>query len=56
MHATTLLRLLSLLVPLLLLGCDRPSAESYVRGAQTGSSKPVAQVSIGKNSVGEDCT
>ena len=56
MHATIPLRLLPLLVPLLLLGCDRPSAESYVRGAQAGSSKPIAQVSIGKNSVGEDCT
>ena len=41
---------------MLLLGCERPSAESYVHGAQAGSSKPVAQVSIGKNSVGEDCT
>ena len=56
MHATTPLRLLPLLVPLLLLGCDRPSAESYVHSAQAGSSKPIAQVSIGKNSVGEDCT
>jgi CHAT domain-containing protein len=56
MHATIPLRLLPLLVPLLLLGCDRPSAESYVHSAQAGSSKPIAQVSIGKNSVGEDCT
>ena len=49
------LRLLPVLVPLLLLACQRPPDEAYVRGA-TAAAKPAAQVSIGKNSVGEDCT
>ncbi len=56
MHATDPIRLLSLLVPLLLLACERPPADSYVHAVQTGSAKQVAQVAIGKNSVGEDCT
>jgi CHAT domain-containing protein len=56
MCATALLRLLPLLVPLLLFGCEMPPPDSFVHGAQGNGAKPVAQVSIGKNSVGEDCT
>ena len=48
--------LLPLLVPLAAAGCDSAAAEAYVRSAQADIRKPVAQVSIGKNSVGEDCT
>ena len=51
----TALRALALLA-LLLFGCATPPPESYVRGAQRGAVKPATQVSIGKNSVGEDCT
>ncbi len=51
----TALRALPLLA-MLLFGCATPPPESYVRGAQGGAVKPAAQVSIGKNSVGEDCT
>ncbi len=56
MRQTIRVRFLSLLAPLLLLACEKPPADAYVHGAQTGSAKPVAQVAIGKNSVGEDCT
>jgi CHAT domain-containing protein/tetratricopeptide (TPR) repeat protein len=52
----TLLRSLPLLASLLLFGCVTPPPDAYVHGATTAASKPVAQVSIGKNSVGEDCT
>lgn len=55
MRATALFRLLPLLVPMLLLGCQKPPPDAYVHGAAAGG-KPAAQVSIGKNSVGEDCT
>lgn len=50
------LRLLTLLVALQLPGCATPPASSYVQSVRLGSSKPIAQVAIGKNSVGEDCT
>ncbi len=56
MRTTAPLRLLSLLVALLLASCEKPPADAYVHGAQRSGAKPVAQVSIGKNSVGEDCT
>lgn len=55
MRAANSLRLLPLLAPLLLLACQKPPADAFVQGAQTAS-KPAAQISIGKNSVGEDCT
>ena len=55
MRSTATLRLLPLLFALLP-GCASPPAESFVHGAQRSAAKPVAQVSIGKNSVGEDCT
>ncbi len=55
MRAIASLRLVPLLAPLLLLACQKPPADAYVQGAQVGG-KPAAQVSIGKNSVGEDCT
>lgn len=51
------MRFASLFVLLLLLvGCETPPPEAFVRGAQSSGAKPAAQVSIGKNSVGEDCT
>jgi CHAT domain-containing protein len=56
MRTTAPLRLLSLLAALLLASCEKPPADAYVHGAQRSGAKPVAQVSIGKNSVGEDCT
>src|SRR5579871_6251132 len=56
MRAITLRWLLPLLTPLMLLACEKPPADSYVQGAQAVTGKPAAQVSIGKNSVGEDCT
>jgi CHAT domain-containing protein len=55
MRAITSFRLLSLLAPLLLLACQTPPPDSYVKAAQS-SAKSTAQVAIGKNSVGEDCT
>jgi CHAT domain-containing protein/tetratricopeptide (TPR) repeat protein len=55
MHATIPFRLLALLAPLLLLACQTPPPDAYVKGGQSAA-KPVAQVAIGKNSVGEDCT
>jgi CHAT domain-containing protein/tetratricopeptide (TPR) repeat protein len=55
MRATTVFRLLILLVPMLSLACEKPPADAYVQGGQSAG-KPAAQVSIGKNSVGEDCT
>jgi tetratricopeptide (TPR) repeat protein len=39
---------------LLTAGCQTPPPDAYVHGANAG--KPVAQVEIGKNSVGEACT
>jgi CHAT domain-containing protein/tetratricopeptide (TPR) repeat protein len=45
--------LLLLLLPLA--GCEKPPADAYVHGA-ANAGKPPAQVSIGKNAVGEDCT
>jgi CHAT domain-containing protein len=54
-RATAVFRLLPLLVPMLLLGCQEPPTDAYVHG-EAGAGKPAAQVSIGKNSVGEDCT
>src|SRR6516225_7741316 len=57
MRAFTRLLLLFSLIPLLMvLGCQRPAPDSYVHGAQRSVATPAAQVSIGKNSVGEDCT
>jgi CHAT domain-containing protein len=56
MPATVGFRLLPLLIPLLLLACEKPPDDAYVRGAQAVGGKPASQVSIGKNSVGEDCT
>jgi CHAT domain-containing protein/tetratricopeptide (TPR) repeat protein len=54
-RATTLFRMVPMLVATLLLACQKPPPDAYVHGdASTG--KPAAQVSIGKNSVGEDCT
>lgn len=55
MRATAVFRLLTLLMPMLSLACQRPPADAYVQGVQAAA-KPAAQVSIGKNSVGEDCT
>jgi hypothetical protein len=40
---------------LLLAACATPAPEAYVHGTQNGA-KPEAQVAIGKNSVGEECT
>jgi CHAT domain-containing protein len=56
MRATGLVRLLSLLAPLVLLACQTPPPDAYVKGGQGRVAKPAAQVSIGRNSVGEDCT
>src|SRR4051812_8730967 len=50
------LRLLPLLAPLLVLACQVPPPEAYTKTTQTSVTKPVAEVSIGKNSVGEACT
>jgi hypothetical protein len=51
------IRLFQVLLPVLLLwACEKPPADAYVQGVQVGGGKPAAQVSIGKNSVGEDCT
>jgi tetratricopeptide (TPR) repeat protein len=49
-------RALWVLMPLVLLRCATPSPDAYVHGAQRSAARPAAQVSIGKNSVGEDCT
>ena len=51
------LPLAAILLALLLLplsACDSPPASDYVHGV--AGSKPVAQISIGKNAVGESCT
>ena len=56
MHAIAPIGLPVLLVAWLLAGCQAPPPEAYVRSAQATTARPVAQVSIGKNSVGEDCT
>src|SRR5215467_1951961 len=56
MRAIVPFGLLALLAPLILAGCDTPSPESYTRSARATSTRPVEQLSIGKNSVGEDCT
>ena len=55
MRATALFRMLPMLVAMLLIGCQQPPPDAYVHG-EAGATKPAAQVSIGKNSVGEDCT
>ena len=55
MRATRSFRLLPLFVSLVLFGCQTPPSDAYVKGAQN-TAKPAAQVAIGKNSVGEDCT
>jgi CHAT domain-containing protein/tetratricopeptide (TPR) repeat protein len=55
MRAITPFRLLPLLASLLLFACQAPPPESYVKGAEN-TAKPAAQVAIGKNSAGEDCT
>jgi CHAT domain-containing protein len=49
----SLTALLLLLLPVA--GCETPPPDAYVHGA-VGTGKPAAQVSIGKNAVGEDCT
>ena len=49
----SLTALLLLLLPVA--GCQTPPPDAYVHGA-VGAGKPAAQVSIGKNAVGEDCT
>ncbi len=56
MPATVAFRVLSLLIPVLLLACEKPPSDAYVQGSQAIGGKPASQVSIGKNSVGEDCT
>ncbi|MEJ0018320.1 MAG: CHAT domain-containing protein [Acetobacteraceae bacterium] len=49
-------RLLALLAPLLA-ACATPPPEAYTQaGVQTTTGKTIAQVQIGKNSVGEECT
>jgi CHAT domain-containing protein len=48
----SLIALLLLLLPVT--GCEGPPPSAYVHGAAAG--KPAAQVAIGKNAVGEDCT
>ncbi len=52
----TAFRLLALLATLLPFGCATPPPDAYVHGAQADGARPAAQLSIGKNSVGEDCT
>jgi CHAT domain-containing protein len=52
MHAAFLL---SCLAALPLTACDKPPPSAYAHEA-IGLGKPPAQVSIGRNSVGEDCT
>jgi CHAT domain-containing protein len=49
----SLTALLFLLLPVA--GCQTPPPDAYVHGA-AGAGKAAAQVSIGKNAVGEDCT
>jgi CHAT domain-containing protein len=53
LRAPALLRLLPF--ALLLAACATPAPDAYVHGTQNGA-KPEAQVAIGKNSVGEECT
>ncbi|HET7880649.1 MAG TPA: hypothetical protein VFL55_07160, partial [Acetobacteraceae bacterium] len=48
--------LLTLLTSVTLAACDTPPPEAYTHRAQPSSTQPVAQVAIGKNSVGEACT
>ncbi len=55
MRAIMQRRFLPLLASLLVFACQAPPPESYVKGAEK-TAKPAAQVAIGKNSVGEDCT
>jgi CHAT domain-containing protein/tetratricopeptide (TPR) repeat protein len=55
MRAIALSRLLALSTSLLLFACQTPPPDAYVKGAQS-TAKSSAQVAIGKNSVGEDCT
>ena len=56
MPMSAAIRCFALLAPFLLLACATPPADSYVKGSQVASSKPIAQINMGKNSVGEDCT
>src|ERR1700760_3226882 len=57
MRANAALRLLPLLVALLVAACATPLPDAYVRTPTSASgSKPAAQVAIGRNSVGEECT
>ena len=49
------MRLLPTLIALLLLACQAPPPEAYVKGGQA-TAKVSAQLAIGKNAVGEDCT
>jgi CHAT domain-containing protein/tetratricopeptide (TPR) repeat protein len=49
----SLTALLLLLLPVA--GCDTPPPDAYVHGA-VSTGKPAAQIAIGKNAVGEDCT
>jgi CHAT domain-containing protein len=49
----SLISLLLLLLPMA--GCDTPPPDAYVHG-RLSAGKPAAQVAIGKNAVGEDCT
>jgi hypothetical protein len=54
MRPSASLCLLALLAALLS-GCEKPPADAYFHGSQPGG-RPAAQVAIGRNSVGEDCT
>ena len=49
------LSLLQFLALALLAACQTPPPEAYVHGSGTAA-RPVVQVALGKNSVGEDCT
>src|SRR6516225_2902473 len=51
--AVPLLLMLSVVLPVA--GCASPPPDAYVHGA-VRAEKPAEQVSIGRNSVGEECT
>ncbi|HTI80758.1 MAG TPA: CHAT domain-containing protein [Acetobacteraceae bacterium] len=55
MRATALFRMVPVLIATLLPGCQEPPPDAYVHGG-AAATRSAAQVSIGKNSVGEDCT